>query len=211
MPLERTTISAGGLNYATLAMFVGPANHTDVVRVDVSALSTNEVDADGYLKPSVPFRSNGTLVTRLSGVKTIVVAGGAAGALTATGVATADRLVSVIHHDATTPIPVDLTSEFTISDTDEIDNTGGTATSADYLVVTFEVQDQYVYGVTVAPVKVATNNTSGLATATDIDVTVATFGQLNRDVCEDNLARAFNANEVAGFSASGSHLRLLRT
>lgn len=211
MPLERTTISAGGLNYATPAMFVGPANHFDVVRVDVSALSTNEVDADGYLKPSVPFRFDGTLITRLSGVKVIVVAGGGAGNLTATGVAVADRLVSVIHHDAVTPIPVNLTSQFTISAANQINNTGGTATTADYLVVTFEVQDQYVYGVTVAPVKVATNNTTALATATDIDVTVATVGQLNRDVGEDNLGRAYNANEIAGFAASGSHLRLLKT
>ena len=43
--------------------FVGPVDHTDVVKVDISALTTDEVDEDGYLKPGVPFLQTGLLVT----------------------------------------------------------------------------------------------------------------------------------------------------
>lgn len=40
----------------------GPLN-TDVVKVDVSALTTNEVDTYGFLKPGVPFLKTGLPVT----------------------------------------------------------------------------------------------------------------------------------------------------
>lgn len=63
-----------------------------------------------------------------------IIAGGAAGAHTVTGVKSSDKLTAVIHHTAGA-LPVNLTSEFTISDDDEIDNTGGTATTADALEV----------------------------------------------------------------------------
>lgn len=43
--------------------FVGPgAEYTDVVLVDISDLTTAEVDAFGYLKPGVPFAKAGDLV-----------------------------------------------------------------------------------------------------------------------------------------------------
>lgn len=44
--------------------FVGPgAQYTDVVKVDISGLTSNEVDADGYLKPGVPLNKSGVLVS----------------------------------------------------------------------------------------------------------------------------------------------------
>jgi hypothetical protein len=60
MPLaiSRTT---GGLAHAPA--FVGEILATDEVRVVVTALSANEVDANGYLKPGVPFLQTGALVT----------------------------------------------------------------------------------------------------------------------------------------------------
>lgn len=67
-----------------------------------------------------------------------VIAGGAAGAHTVTGIKPRDTLVSVLDAvgggtDVTDV--VDLTSEFTISAVDTIDNTGGSA--SDKLIVTW--------------------------------------------------------------------------
>ena len=59
MPLKIAS-TAGGLAHAPV--FVGGPSHTDVVKVDISDLSTYEVDLDGYLKPGVPFAKDGNLV-----------------------------------------------------------------------------------------------------------------------------------------------------
>ena len=60
-----------------------------------------------------------------------------------------------------------------------------------------------VYGVVIEPVKVHTSN-AGLGSVTDdVPVTVAKIGQVNRDIAEDNLGRAYSADELAGFAASG--------
>lgn len=209
--MTRTSVATAGQDYSS--PFVGPVHHTDVVRVDVSALTTNEVDTDGLLKPGVPFKANGLLCSRAPGLKQAVIAGGAAGAHTVTGIATQDRLVSVHHYTpGSSSTYVDLTDEFTISDADEIDNAGGTATTSDTLVVTYVSEEEYVFGVVMEPVKVATGNTSALlSAATDIDVAVAVIGQVNRDVAEDNLGRAYTANEVLAFKAAASRLRLMQT
>lgn len=69
-----------------------------------------------------------------------VVAGGAAGNFTMTGIATTDQLVLVLHlagaGTAVTDI-ADLTSEFTISAANTINNTGGTASSGGKLLVLY--------------------------------------------------------------------------
>lgn len=59
MPISIAT-TAGGLAHAPV--FVGDIVNTDAVKVDISTLSTNEIDADGYLKPGVPFAKDGLLV-----------------------------------------------------------------------------------------------------------------------------------------------------
>ncbi len=69
-------------------------------------------------------------------LKVALVAGGAAGDITVTGIATADNLVMVLHNTAGTL--ADLTSEFTISAANTINNTGGTDTSSDQLVVFYQ-------------------------------------------------------------------------
>lgn len=66
-------------------------------------------------------------------IRQTIIAGGAAGAHTVTGIKATDTLVSVLN----TTDGVDLTSEFSISAADEIDNTSGTSTAADDLVVTY--------------------------------------------------------------------------
>lgn len=64
-----------------------------------------------------------------------LIAGGSAGNHTVTGIATTDTLVSVIHNTAGTL--ADLTSEFTISAADTINNSAGTDTTGDQLLVTY--------------------------------------------------------------------------
>lgn len=42
--------------------FRGKVDHTDQIAVDITALTDDEVDEKGYIKPGVPLRQNGTLV-----------------------------------------------------------------------------------------------------------------------------------------------------
>lgn len=77
-----------------------------------------------------------------TGVKSAVIAGGSAGDLTVTGITTNDRLVGVIrlNRDSTAAnVNIDaLTTEFTITATNTINNVGGTATTGDSLLVLYE-------------------------------------------------------------------------
>ena len=74
-------------------------------------------------------------------VQQSVIAGGLAGAHTVAGIASGDALVSVWYQvqDSVTPnySVSDLTSEFIVSGTDTVDNTGGTDTSGGVLLVTW--------------------------------------------------------------------------
>lgn len=57
MAIEKT---AGGMSGANV--FIGGVNHPAQIKVDVSGLTTFEVDTFGYLKPGVPLTKTGTLV-----------------------------------------------------------------------------------------------------------------------------------------------------
>ncbi len=59
MPLGVTT-TTGGLSHSPV--FVGEIQGTDVVKVDLSDLSDEEVDADGYIKPGVPLAKDGNII-----------------------------------------------------------------------------------------------------------------------------------------------------
>ncbi len=202
--IKRKTIRAGGVSL-TNAPFVGPVDHTSSIRVDLSDLGTDEVDTDGVIKPGVPLTKNGKLVTRRPGMHQIIVAGGVAGALTATGVKTTDRLVTV----ANLVGGADLIGETTITADDQITTTT-TDTSSDFLLVTFFVEDQYVFGVTIGAQVVADGNTSALLDAAgNIDIALARICLAQRAVIEDNLGRALTANEVLGFRAEGSQCALV--
>lgn len=74
-------------------------------------------------------------MSELQKLRTAVVDGDAAGALVVTGITTSDRLIAVIDVAAA---GANLASEFTISDDDEIDNTGGTDTTSMVLLVVWE-------------------------------------------------------------------------
>lgn len=72
----------------------------------------------------------------------IPVAGGAAGDLTATGVVLA---TDILRYVLNLTDSVDLTSEFTITADDTINNTGGTATTGDLLLIFVERRDARGY------------------------------------------------------------------
>jgi hypothetical protein len=129
--------TAGGLAHAPV--FVGEIRNTDMVNVDISDLTTNEVDPNGYLKPGVPFDKSGNLVGN--------------------GVA--------------------------------------------------------VWGVTIEPIRlphatIPPTNASLAADTGTCPVAVG-FGLVNRDAAEDNLGRAYTADEIAGFDLAGSNCRITRT
>jgi hypothetical protein len=66
-------------------------------------------------------------------LKQTVIAGGAAGNLTVTGIKVGHRLVSVLNLTDGT----DLTSEFSVSATNTINNTGGTSSATKKVLVTY--------------------------------------------------------------------------
>jgi tripartite-type tricarboxylate transporter receptor subunit TctC len=74
-------------------------------------------------------------------VATAVVNGGAAGNLTVTGITTSDRLIGVYKipgAGSTVTDFLNLTSEFTITAADTINNTGGTTTASSKVLVLYE-------------------------------------------------------------------------
>ena len=83
--------------------------------------------------------------------RVLLVSGGTAGDHTVTGIREGDKLVSVLHYTPATSF-ADLTSEFIGKDAttgngaiiaadDTINNTGGTDTSSDQLLVVWEAYD----------------------------------------------------------------------
>lgn len=81
-------------------------------------------------------------------LKRAIIAGGAAGALTVTGLLATDELIGVVQLDVAADTStsasgnkiqdaVDLTSEFTITAANTITNTGGTNTTGDKLMVLY--------------------------------------------------------------------------
>lgn len=140
MPLNVTRRTVSTSIYPPV--FVGEILAMQQVVVDVSELSTNEVDADGYLKPGVAFKKDGTLA----------------------------------------------------------DGTGGE------FIYAVNHEPQKLFLATIPP----TNTSLGNDTST-VPLGMGTIGEVNRDVAEDILGRAYTANELAAFDAAGSMIHLTRT
>lgn len=120
--------------------FVGKVLGLQQVVVDISELTTKEVDADGFLVPGVPFKKDGTLA----------------------------------------------------------DGTGG----------------EFIYAVNPEPIKIIDYVPTDILLAADTDtipVGMGTMGEINRDIAEDNLGRAYTANELAAFNAAGSMIHVTNT
>ena len=71
-------------------------------------------------------------------VQKALISGGAAGNHTVTGILLNDVLVCVWEQNGTSGLLTDLTSEFSITADDTINNTGGTATTGDTLIVEWQ-------------------------------------------------------------------------
>lgn len=65
MPIRDVVESTGSDSQAS--PFVGPVDHTIGLKVDVSGLTDDEVDDNGYLKPGVPFKFAGGLLVLADG------------------------------------------------------------------------------------------------------------------------------------------------
>lgn len=117
---------------ATLRQII--ASSADTIRTALGLGTAATTDAIAYAP------ATGIAATALAGgfAKHALVAGAAAGDVTVTGIKTGDELDAVLHiigaGVAVTDV-ADLTSEFTITATNKINNTGGTASSGDKLMV----------------------------------------------------------------------------
>lgn len=138
MPMKISSVADAGEVHPN--PFVGPVNHTYVVKVDVSGLTSNEVDANGYIKPGVPLKIAGGL---------LVLADGTAG--------------------------------------------------------------EYIAGAVVEAVQIHTDNTTLAGVTADVEIAIALFCLMNRDILEDSLGRALTANELAAIAAAGSHVAITPT
>lgn len=130
MPIEIVS-TAGDSLYEN--PFIGAPGPVVNVTLDISTMTTAEVDAKGYLKPGVPVQASGALVS-------------------------------------------------------------GTG--------------QTVYGVTVEAQKMPgrTGNANLAGDTSDPMIAVATSGTINRDLSEDNLGRAYGANELTALPLGGFKL-----
>lgn len=120
----------------------------DPVDVVMGGIATIEYGGTITRGQNVTSDANGKAIAAVNREYTTTIAGGAAGALTLTGILTTDTLESVIvlDRDATAAniTLIDLTSEFSISAADTITNAGGTATSGNALLVTYSRRDSVI-------------------------------------------------------------------
>ena len=66
MPMQRKSVLAAGDVIAS--PFLGPCKLGVAIVVDPDTFATGEVDANGYLKPGVPLKRDGTLVAATQAV-----------------------------------------------------------------------------------------------------------------------------------------------
>jgi hypothetical protein len=145
---------AGFLSKAELeALVTGSVQTADIANGAVTLAKLPDgvltADAAGRAKVADGFVNNAKVAadaaiahTKLGTgtIKATLIAGGAAGNHTVTGIQTTDNLVAVLQVDATdaSETYADLTSEFTISAADTINNAGGTNTTGCGLLVVYE-------------------------------------------------------------------------
>jgi hypothetical protein len=118
-----------------------------VSRVFATGSFTNEnliklIPASGFLADVATralFASGFVSHTMLAGgfLKIRITAGGVAGDHTVTGINVGDELAGVLRQDGTTGLLTNLTTEFSITAMNTINNAGGTNTTGDFLVVWF--------------------------------------------------------------------------
>lgn len=238
MPIAIST-NAAGTGYAN--PLVGPVDHTAHVKVDLSTLTTYEVDADGYLKPGVVLTSGGTLPGGVAGAGTATSAAvsGNTGNGTMGTVTVSDGAKEGVYSLVVIE-PGSNVGQFAVYDPDGVFVSKGTVASAfsagglaftladgatdfvagDAFTITVTLTaggnaTKVCFGVVVEPTKLAVTtpatNTTLAAETGDHFVAVCTHGVINRDIAEDNMGRAYSAAELAGFLKPGCHLSLTTT
>lgn len=238
MPLDVVT-TAGGTNY-TNPFVHGPRDVTHL-KLDTSTLTTDEVDASGYLKPGVVLDMDGARV------------GGETPAGTATPAAAAGNVGNgVFTIDGTTPlltgaqegvyrvVMVEAVADggrFVVMDPYGVMVGQGAVGSTFASQIKFAIADgatdfkagdsftvtvaftaggdanAFAYGVTFEAIKLPgrTDNASLSSDTTDPLIAVATAGLINRDIAEDNLGRAYSAAELAALNNGRSGFKLTTT
>jgi len=104
----------------------GNATHSGTATANALVATTSVTAASAVI---------GGATVRGGQIKDATIAGGAAGDHTVTGVAADDVLVSVI--EFASGVPTSRTSEFSITGANTINNTGGTDTTGDTLLVLY--------------------------------------------------------------------------
>jgi hypothetical protein len=72
MPIRINQFSGGGDGFYG-SPFLGPVDHVYPIQVDLSALTDDEIDAYGYLKPGVPLTRLGALLAATEAVHGVTV------------------------------------------------------------------------------------------------------------------------------------------
>lgn len=239
MPVLVTNTAAGGNNYAN--PFIGPVDHVAQIRLDISSLTTGEVDSDGYLKPGVPLNSAGRRVgadAAAGSASSTAYAGNTGNGTMGTVTVSAGAKEGTYNLEIIEPAAN--AGKFSVEDPDGViigTGTVGVAFSAGGLAFTladgatdFVAGDGFTiattltaggtasknaYGVVFEPIKlpitVPLTNTTLGNETGDCDIAVNTAGLINRDIAEDNLGRSYTAAELAAFTAAGSNFTLTNT
>jgi hypothetical protein len=148
----------------------------NVVSVTVQMATYEGASGNDYVEASESvallctlYNSKGELLSA-GQLKTAVVAGAAAGNITVTGIATLDELVSVVHATAGGASDgdfTDITSQFTITAANTINNTGGTATTGNKLIVIYRDRTLFHLAETGAGAEVTGTTRATLLITTD--------------------------------------------
>jgi hypothetical protein len=139
--LPAGTVSAAAGDAIGVAAHDGVSG--DLINTDV--IGTTIIETGGTFGVGALLQSDATgraILATATRTKTATVAGGAAGDITVTGIGATDRIVSVtvLDRDATAANInlATLTSEFTVTAANTINNAGGTATTGNALLVVWE-------------------------------------------------------------------------
>lgn len=144
--LQSSTVNSLPLGVSDLGATTA-ADPVDVILTGIASVTYGGTVTQGQ---KVTSDSTGRAIAAADTLVSVAVAGSTAGDITVTGILTTDTLVSVarLNRDATaaTIELTTITSEFTISAANTINNAAGTNTTGDSLLVTYRRKDQ-VHGI----------------------------------------------------------------
>lgn len=135
---DNTVIQATAGKGFGVADALGFATTNDGVDVILAGIAEIEYGGNVALGDMLTADADGKAVkVSDSGFKVALIAGGAAGDHTVTGILAGDELIAVLESNTTSAILTDLSAEFTVDSDDTINNDAGTATTDDKLLVIY--------------------------------------------------------------------------